>query len=70
MTRYNDTVFCDNCGTEILWAPYFYTDGEYCCRDCAERRPCRCGERMEQEDERRSQPVGSPGESGPGYPFR
>jgi hypothetical protein len=67
MTRYNNTVFCQKCGVEILWAPYFHNGGEYCCRDCEEQRPCHCGEYMELEDERRSRPAGSPGEAGPDY---
>jgi hypothetical protein len=70
MTRYHDTIFCDNCGVEITWAPVFLRGGEYCCMDCAEHRPCHCGDRMEWEDERRARPAGSPGEAGPVYPYR
>jgi hypothetical protein len=54
MSRYENTVFCDNCGVEITWAPVFHNEGEFCCRDCFEHRPCRCSERMEWDDERRA----------------
>jgi endogenous inhibitor of DNA gyrase (YacG/DUF329 family) len=70
MTRYHDTVFCDNCGAEITWAPYLHAGKEFCCRDCAEGRLCRCGERMDWEDEREMRPAGSPGEAGPDIPYR
>jgi hypothetical protein len=52
--------FCDGCGVEITWTPFVVrakggsragrTD-QYCCADCADGRPCRCGERMEFDDE-------------------
>jgi len=69
MTRYLETVFCDHCGVEALWAPVFLRGGEYCCMDCAECKPCRCGDRAEWEDERRANPAGSPGEAGSEYPY-
>jgi hypothetical protein len=61
MTRYEKTVFCDNCGVEITWSPVYRSGGEYCCRDCSERRPCRCGERMEWDDDRRTRETEDPG---------
>ena len=69
MTRYENTVFCDNCGVEITWSPVFLNRGEYCCRDCAEHWPCRCGEQMESDDGRRArdahnQGAGASGEYG------
>lgn len=54
MTRYERTVFCDNCGVEITWAPVFLNGSEFCCRDCSEHRACRCADRMEWDDERRA----------------
>jgi hypothetical protein len=47
-------VWCDGCGAEITWAPVLRDERDYCCEDCAEGRPCRCGERMELPDERRA----------------
>jgi hypothetical protein len=65
MARIEESVYCDNCGVEITWAPYLTTrrkgsDGggfhkvDYCCQECYKGYVCRCGERMEMEDERRS----------------
>lgn len=54
MTRTDDTIWCDGCGIEILWAPLTVGKHEYCCEDCWEGRECRCGERMELEDDRRT----------------
>lgn len=59
MARDRDTIWCDGCGVEISWAAVVDQQLIYCCIDCQEGLPCRCGERMEMEDERR-QP-GSPG---------
>ncbi len=57
MSRIEGDVYCDGCGVEISWSPYKQqTSGaasaaaqkaEYCCKDCAEGRPCQCAERME-----------------------
>jgi hypothetical protein len=51
-------IHCRNCGVEITWAPLvrkaqnsskiFY----YCCKDCLEGLNCRCGERLELEEQR------------------
>ena len=55
------TVFCDNCGVEITWGALTQPGLEgrrllhYCCQDCMEGRLCACGERMEEDDERRGQ---------------
>jgi hypothetical protein len=60
MTTIEGVRFCDGCGVEITWAPIVIRGahgniqlrtGHYCCADCADERPCRCGERMELEDE-------------------
>ena len=62
MTRIEGTVFCDGCGAEITWSPVIIQPasgarltrpGEFCCNDCADGRPCRCGERLEFDDENR-----------------
>jgi hypothetical protein len=58
MSRSEGVVWCDGCGVEISWAPLVKSDsdmrrGDYCCEDCYAGIPCRCGERMELEDERR-----------------
>jgi hypothetical protein len=49
-----ETLLCDGCGLEITWGPHVVGKQVYCCQDCSQNLVCRCGERMEQEDERRS----------------
>jgi len=60
MTTIEGVVYCDGCGAEITWSPVVVRAanrhaqqraGQYCCPDCAEGRPCPCGERMEFVDE-------------------
>jgi len=60
MAKIEGVVFCDGCGTEITWSPIVLRAAtsslhprasQYCCTDCAEGRPCQCGERMEFDDE-------------------
>lgn len=53
MAHDRDTHWCDGCGVEITWAPVVDLNWIYCCPECLNSLPCRCGERMEQEDERR-----------------
>lgn len=53
MARDRAVVWCDGCGVEISWAPVVDQQFIYCCSDCHADLPCRCGERMELEDERR-----------------
>lgn len=53
MARYLETNWCDGCGVEVTWAPVMDQQFMYCCADCHSGLPCPCGERMEQEDERR-----------------
>jgi len=53
MTGIESTIWCDNCGVEILWGPLVINKCNYCCRDCYERLGCKCSEWMEMEDERR-----------------
>jgi hypothetical protein len=48
-----ETVWCDGCGTEVTWSPVLVGNRKYCCQDCQNGLPCRCGERMEMEEERR-----------------
>lgn len=54
MARIEDVIWCDGCGVEITWAPQVKGKRKYCCPDCLAERPCHCAERMELEDERRS----------------
>jgi hypothetical protein len=65
MTNLRAEHFCDGCGVEITWAPYYVNPAatqagqrrsEYCCQDCAAGLRCKCQERMLLEDERRKQP--------------
>jgi hypothetical protein len=60
MAEIEGVVFCDGCGVEITWSPVVLQGaktaahqraGQYCCVDCADGRPCQCGERMEFDDE-------------------
>lgn len=62
MTRIEGVCFCDGCGAEITWSPVIIQPpssagharpSEFCCHDCADGRPCRCGERQEFDDETR-----------------
>jgi hypothetical protein len=62
MSRIEDVIYCDNCGAEITWAPYLPHGAggahprplDYCCQECFQGLPCRCGDRMEMEDDRRT----------------
>ena len=53
MTGIEATIWCDNCGVEILWGPIIRSQRYFCCQDCLDGLRCRCGERLEMEDERR-----------------
>lgn len=53
MSKTGNTVFCDGCGVEITWSPVIKVMHDYCCRYCYEGLSCKCGERQEQEDNRR-----------------
>lgn len=61
MAKIQGAVFCDNCGVEVSWTPYYIIPtihepgkrrGEYCCQECAEGYRCKCTERalLEEED--------------------
>lgn len=39
---YTNTVVCDGCGVEVSWTPILVKGRMYCCRECAEGRPCQC----------------------------
>lgn len=52
MPRIENTLFCDGCGVEVIWAPVVSGNRYYCCQDCRDGLECSCGERMEFEDER------------------
>jgi hypothetical protein len=62
MSRFQGTIWCDNCGVEILWAPLVKDKLDYCCRECYYGLRCDCGSRFEWEDERRT-PTSSPAPS-------
>jgi hypothetical protein len=53
MSSIESTIWCDNCGVEILWAPWIDGKRTYCCQDCKELGFCACGEHMEIDDDRR-----------------
>jgi hypothetical protein len=50
-----ETIWCFRCGVEITCSGWVVGQRVYCCKDCAEGRPCDCGDRMEQEDGHRGQ---------------
>jgi hypothetical protein len=71
MTKIEGIVYCDNCGVEITWAPYLttrhkvrsgpsYRRVDYCCQECYKGYQCRCNERMELDEERRTQAASLP----------
>lgn len=70
MSRSEGVVWCDGCGVEITWAPLVkpgtgpLDKHDYCCEDCFRGLRCRCSERAEMDDDRRS-PTGTPEETGP-----
>ena len=53
MSRSEDTIWCDGCGTEIRWAPYVMDSQEFCCQNCAYGLSCKCGETMDWDEEYR-----------------
>lgn len=59
MSRSEGVIWCDGCGVEITWVPIVKRGDkagnkkEYCCEECLLGFKCRCGERMELEDEYR-----------------
>jgi len=53
MTRSEDTIWCDGCGTEILWSPYVFMEKDFCCQNCTYGINCNCGETMDMDDEYR-----------------
>lgn len=53
MSSIEGTIWCDGCGVEITWAPSVAERRRYCCEDCRAGLVCRCGDRLEQEDDRR-----------------
>jgi hypothetical protein len=54
MTQIDEILFCDGCGGELMLSPVVKEQRKYCCEDCAEGIACRCGERMELDEQRRA----------------
>lgn len=52
MSQYQDTIWCDGCGIEIVWVPLQNNNSHFCCQDCKEGFRCQCREREEQESDR------------------
>ncbi len=42
MVRYQDTLWCDGCGIEILWEPEEKSRLFFCCQECLEGNSCSC----------------------------
>jgi hypothetical protein len=55
MMRTEDTIWCEGCGAEITWGPVVFHRRIYCCQECTRRLPCECGDRMDIDEEIRSQ---------------
>ena len=53
MARYQDTVWCDNCGTEITWVPIVTGKNHYCCQECQDGYRCDCPDLMTTEEDGR-----------------
>ena len=53
MSRSEDTIWCDGCGTEIRWVPYVTETQEFCCQNCAYGLSCDCGDSMDWDEEYR-----------------
>jgi hypothetical protein len=56
MARSQEGVFCEGCGTEILWSPVVVMSSsgarhDYCCEACRDGIKCDCGVRMEVTEE-------------------
>jgi hypothetical protein len=54
MSRFEDTLWCDNCGVEIHGAPVVWDGRHYCCENCRDGLPCDCMGCFEMEDDRRA----------------
>ncbi len=54
MTWYDEMTWCDGCGVEITWGPVLVEGRIFCCLECSKGIPCRCGERMELDEEQRA----------------
>jgi len=48
-------IWCANCGVEITWTGFIVQEHHYCCKDCYDGKLCHCGDRMEFEEEYKSQ---------------
>lgn len=57
--RVSDTIWCDGCGVEVLWAPVRAQERDYCCADCRDGYACNCGSRVEEEDYPRAGSAGA-----------
>ena len=60
MTLNPEFVYCQGCGVEITWSPYIANSQHYCCEECSRGIQCRCAERMELDDDRKSSSSGTP----------
>ncbi len=54
MDQAEETIWCNGCGAEITWGGFAIDNHIYCCKDCFNGLPCKCGERMDIDSDRRS----------------
>lgn len=60
MVWIENTLWCDGCGVEILWAPVIFNNQHYCCEKCLRGEECDCAQRQEEDDEQREKPSSPP----------
>lgn len=51
---WEDTLWCDGCGVEIIGPPVQVGNQQFCCRDCSQGLECTCLGLLEQDEDRRS----------------
>jgi hypothetical protein len=47
MVQYQETLWCDGCGSEIRWKPVLKDQRHYCCINCLQGEQCSCDDSLE-----------------------
>jgi len=50
--RDNGSLYCRNCGVEVVWLPVVNDSRIYCCQDCFYGLPCDCTAISEMDEDR------------------
>jgi len=53
MAGFENIIWCDGCGAEILYRPYLVNKNVFCCQDCAQGFSCKCTRSMEWKEDYR-----------------